>query len=237
MVISRVGLISGALILATAVGMLPAQDAGASPPSTTVTIPTNNSTVSGTSQVLDAAASPAASQVQYDISGGTLSASVIAIATPTYYGWLAKWNTTKVANGTYALQSVASFPGGGTATSTPVTIVVNNAPPNAVVIIPANGADAGNDDQPILLDALASPGVTSVSIWSNVGRGWESNPATPTIYGWIAYTTPVNLCSANCVTGTEPMSIYAVASYPSGLSGMSPTVSAMVEETIPQGSF
>jgi hypothetical protein len=237
MAISRVGLISSALILATAVGILPTQDSNASPPSTTVTIPTNNSTVSGTSQVLDAAASPAASQVQYEITGGTLSDSVIATATPTYYGWLATWDTTKVANGTYTLQSVASFPGGVSATSTSVTIVVNNAAPNTVVIIPANGADVGNDDKPILLDAVASPGVTSVSIWSNVGRGWESDPATPTLYGWIAYTTPVNLCGANCVTGTVSISIYAVASYPSGLSGTSPTVNAMVEETIPQGSF
>ena len=237
MAISRVGLISGALILATAGGILPAPDAGGSPPSTTVTIPTNNSSVSGASQVLDAVASSGASQVQYEITGGALSDSVIATGTPTYYGWLAKWNTTKTANGTYALQSVASFPGGGSATSTPVTIVVNNGPPNSVVVIPENGADAGNDDQPILLDAVASPGVTSVSIWSNVGRGWESNPASPTLYGWIAHTTPVQLCSANCVTGTEPMSIYAVASYPSGLSGTSPTVNTTVEETIPQGSF
>jgi Bacterial Ig domain len=237
MAIWRVGLISGALVLATAVGILPTQDSDASPPSTTVTIPTNNATVSGTSQVLDAGASPAASQVQYELTGGALSDSVIASATPTYYGWLAKWNTTKVANGTYTLQSVASFPGGVSATSPAVTIVVNNAAPNTVVIIPANGADAGNDDQPILLDAVASAGVTSVSIWSNVGRGWESSPATPTLYGWIAYSTPVNLCSANCVTGTEPMSIYAVASYPTGLSGTSPTVNAMVEETIPQGSL
>jgi len=207
--LSRAGLISAALVLAAAIGVLPMQAAGASPPSTTVTIPTNDYSVSGVSQLLDAAASPAASRVQYEITGGTLSDSVIATAIPTYYGWLAQWNTTRVANGTYSLQSVASFSGGGSATSAPVTIIVNNQPPNSVVVIPASGADAGNDNQPILLDAVASPGVTSVSIWTNLGRGWESNSATPTIYGWIAYTPTVNLCSANCVTGTEPMSIYA----------------------------
>ena len=95
----------------------------------------------------------------------------------------------------------------------------------------------GTTISPFFLTLSLSPGVTSVSIWTNLGRGWESNPATPTIYGWIAYTPPVNLCSVNCVTGTEAMSIYAVASYPNGLSGTSPTVNAMFEETIPQGSF
>lgn len=233
MAIRRAGLTSGALILAAAGGILPIGAAGASAPSTIVTIPTNSSTVSGTSQLLDAVASPAASQVHYEITGGPLSDSVIATATPTYYGWLAQWNTTRVSNGAYSLQSVASFSGGGSATSAPVTIMVNNPPPSTVVLIPASGADAGNDNQPILLDAVASPAVTSVSIWTNVGRGWETNTAIPTIYGWIAYTTPVNLCSAGCVTGTEPMSIYAVASYPNGSSGTSPTVIAMVEETVP----
>jgi hypothetical protein len=234
--ISRVAVVSGAFFLAAAMTLLPVEVAGALTPSTFVGIPSNNATVSGTSQVLDAGASSGVTQVQYEISGGTLTDSVIATATPTIYGWLAKWNTTGVANGTYNLQSVASA-NGVSGTSAPVTIMVNNPPPSTEVIIPANGADAGNDDQPILLDAVASAGVTSVSIWSNVGRGWESSPAIPTLYGWIAYTTPVNLCSASCVTGTEPMSIYAVASYPSGLSGTSPTVNAMVEETIPQGSL
>ena len=237
MAISRAALMSCALILTAAIGILPIQDASASPPSTTIGIPTNNYTVSGTSQLLDAATSPAASRVQYEITGGTLSDSVIAIAIPTYFGWLAQWNTTKVPNGTYSLQSVASFSDGSSATSAPVTIIVNNSTPNTVVIIPASGADAGNDNQGIVLDALASSGVTSVSIWWNLGRGREESAASPTIYGWIAYTTPVNLCSAGCVTGTLPMSVYAVASFPNGLSGTSPTVNAVVEETIPQSSF
>ena len=48
-------------------------------------------------------------QVKYEITGGTLNDSVIATATPTIYGWIALWNTTGVANGTYTLQSVASL--------------------------------------------------------------------------------------------------------------------------------
>ena len=108
----KIAVASGAFSLLASVCVLPTHVAGAlSPPTTFVGIPSDNATVSGTSQLLDAGASSGASKVQYEITGGTLSNSVIATATPTYYGWLAGWNTTTVANGTYALQSVASFPG------------------------------------------------------------------------------------------------------------------------------
>ncbi len=33
------------------------------------------------------------------------------------------------------------------------------------------------------------------------------------------------------------MAIYAVATYPNGLSGTSPTINAMLEETVPQSGF
>ena len=106
---SRVAVVSGALVLAAAVTVLPVGVAGAQTPSTFVAIPSNNATVSGSSQILDAGASSGVTQVQYEITGGTLTDSVISTATPTIYGWLAKWNTTNVANGTYILQSVAAY--------------------------------------------------------------------------------------------------------------------------------
>ncbi len=51
---------------------------------------------------------------------------LIATATPTIYGWLASWNTTTVPNGPYTLQSVASYAGGVSGTSAPITITVGN---------------------------------------------------------------------------------------------------------------
>ena len=51
---------------------------------------------------------------------------MIATGTPTIYGWLATWNTTTVPNGTYALQSVASYAGGVSGASTPITVSVTN---------------------------------------------------------------------------------------------------------------
>jgi hypothetical protein len=97
-------------------------------PTTAVLIPSGGASVSGTSSLLDASASANVTYVAFELSGGTINGEqLIATATPTYYGWLAEWNTTSVPNGTYKIQSVASysqyFSGG---TSAPVTITVAN---------------------------------------------------------------------------------------------------------------
>ncbi len=84
------------------------------------------------SQVLDAGASdaPGVTSVVFEVSGGTLSDQVIATGTLTYYGWLARWSTTSVPNGTYSLQSVATDVDASTDTSAPITVTVNNQPPS-----------------------------------------------------------------------------------------------------------
>jgi hypothetical protein len=96
------------------------------PPTTSVVIPSNGATQSGTAALLDASASANVTSVKFELTGGTLTDKVIATATPTYYGWLAQWNTTTVPNGTYALQSMAAYPGGVTGTSSGVTVTVAN---------------------------------------------------------------------------------------------------------------
>ena len=95
------------------------------PPTTNVVIPSNNATLSGT-QLLDAFASSGVTQVQYELTGGTYSHTVIATGNPTYYGWLANWKTTTVPNGVYTLQSVASYGGEVSGTSAGITITVSN---------------------------------------------------------------------------------------------------------------
>ena len=97
-------------------------------PTTAVLIPPAGASVSGTSSLLDASASANVTYVAFELSGGTINGEqLIATATPTYYGWLAEWDTTGVPDGTYQLQSVASysryFSGG---TSAPITITVAN---------------------------------------------------------------------------------------------------------------
>jgi hypothetical protein len=220
--ISRIAFVASALTLATGLSVLPVAVAGAQPPSTTVGIPTSGATLSGTSEVFDAAASSGVTRVQYELTGGTLNDAVIATASPTIFGWVAKWNATTVPNGTYALQSVASGSGGVSGTSAPVPITVNNPPPQTEIIVPASGATLDSSKGGVI-DALASPGVTKVSITANVDGAMETLPTTPTIYGWIA-TLPATQPCAQCRPIPVLSTLQSVASYPGGVSGTSAAV-------------
>jgi len=96
------------------------------PPTTAVLVPSNGTTESGGAAILDASASASVTSVSFELTGGTLSDQVIASSTPTYFGWIGQWNTTMVPDGTYTLQSVASYAGGVTGPSAGITITVAN---------------------------------------------------------------------------------------------------------------
>jgi hypothetical protein len=98
------------------------------PLQTSVIVPSNGATLSGSAAVLDALSSGTSdlTGIAFEVSGGTLSNQVVVHATPTFFGWLAVWNTTAVPNGSYTLVSVATEAGGTTATSAPITITVTN---------------------------------------------------------------------------------------------------------------
>jgi hypothetical protein len=76
--------------------------------------------------VLDASATGNVTSVQFEVTGGTLSNHVVGTATATVYGWVARWNTTAVPNGTYTLQSVATDASGNSSTSAGITVTVSN---------------------------------------------------------------------------------------------------------------
>ncbi len=97
------------------------------PPTTSVLLPSSGASLSG-SQWLDASASANVSvtKVEFYLTGGTLTNDPIATGTPTYYGWIAGWNTTTVPNGTYTLQSVATDASGNNGHSSGITITVAN---------------------------------------------------------------------------------------------------------------
>jgi hypothetical protein len=96
------------------------------PPTTAVAIPATGSTQSGGAATLDAAASTSVTSITFELTGGTLNDQVIATASPTIYGWVGQWNTTTIPNGTYTLQSVASYAGGVSGTSASVNVTVHN---------------------------------------------------------------------------------------------------------------
>jgi hypothetical protein len=230
--LSRIGAVSAALTLAAAVSVLPVLVADAAP-NAVVVLPSNNSTLSGT-QYLDSTASPGATQVQYELTGGSLSDQVIATAASTIVGWAAAWNTTTVANGTYTLSSVASYPGGITAASAPVTITVANAPPTTTVVYPASGTTIVSF-QTQYFDAVASPGVTQVTI--EVTSQDSSIPGsftvttTPTIWGWIGVEPGTAPPLEPCVIPI-PSSIQSVASYAGGISMTSAPVPVTVDDYV-----
>lgn len=235
--IPKITVISALLTLVAAMYVLPMQIASARGRSTTVTVPTNTDTVSGISQVLDAVASSGATQVRYEITGGNLTDSVIATATPTYYGWVALWNTTTVANGSYSLRSVASYATGATVTSPAISITLVNGPPNTTVLVPANGATMDSTNI-IVWDAVASPGVTTVSfVATPTAPGFvpETIPATPTIYGWIAIISTGGPPCSGCSPVSVPLSIQSVASYLGGVNGTSQPIDATEVIHVPVG--
>jgi Bacterial Ig domain len=202
------------------------------PPTTSVLIPSNGATQSGTAALLDASASTSVTSVKYELTGGTITDQVVATATPTYYGWLAQWNTTTVPNGTYTLQSVASYSGGSSASSSPVTITVNNPPPSTTVIIPSSGATMDTTKE-VVWDAVASPGVIAVSFESTANGVTETQAATPTIYGWIAIISTGGPPCSGCIGFSFPISIQSVASYSDGVTGTSPVVNATLVLYLP----
>jgi Bacterial Ig domain/Bacterial Ig-like domain (group 3) len=191
------------------------------PPTTSVLIPSNGATQSGVAALLDASASANVNRVDFELSGGTLSHQVISGGFPTIYGWLGQWNTTSVPNGTYNLQSVASYLNGVSTTSAPTTITVNNPPPMTAVLIPSNGATQSGTTA--LLDSSASSGVTSVTYELTGGTLINQVIATgtPTLYGWLAQWN----------TTTVPNGTYdltSVASYAGSVSGPSPGITVTV---------
>jgi uncharacterized protein YjbI with pentapeptide repeats len=158
-------------------------------PFTSVLLPSNGADLTGAA-VLDASAAdaPGITSVVFEVSGGTLSDQVIATATPTLFGWLAKWNTTNIPNSTYTLQSVATDNANSTETSNPITITVNNQPPTTAVLIPSGGASLSGPTA--LLGASASSAVGIASVTFKVSGNGLSNQvvatATPTLYGYLA---------------------------------------------------
>jgi uncharacterized protein YjbI with pentapeptide repeats len=156
---------------------------------TRVVVPADGATLAGASY-LDALAAdgPGVTNVAFEVTGGTLINHVVATATLTLYGWLAKWNTASVSNGAYSLQSVATDAANNTDASEPITVTVNNQPLTTSVLIPSGGASLSGPTA--LLDASASSAVGIASVTYEVsGNGLTDQviaTGTPTLYGYLA---------------------------------------------------
>jgi hypothetical protein len=187
-------------------------------PTTSVVLPSNGATVSGDIWLDSVASSKSGiTGVFYEVSGGPNSVTDewVSSSQAWIYGYLGAWDTTDVPNGTYSFQSVATSYGLST-TSAPVTVTVNNPPPATSVLIPSNGATVSGGSQ--VLDAIASPDVTSVSFQLN---GETIATTTSSLWGWYAIWN-----STSIPDGTY--TLQSVASYAGGVTGTSAPVTITV---------
>jgi hypothetical protein len=192
-------------------------------PTTSVLVPKNNTTVSGTT-TLDASAAHATSvdfvlfeaPYYYDNTD-------VCNAVSTEYGWYCSWDTTSVPNGVYTLSSVATNSVGVEAISVGVSITVNNPQTSTSVLVPQNNATVSGTTT---LDASAANATSvyfSVEGGTSVDFSGTACTASATSYGWY--------CAWN--TATVPDGTYEISSnaYNSntGQSAYSPAVTVTVD--------
>jgi hypothetical protein len=95
------------------------------PPTVSITSPSNGATVSGTTQVSATASdNVGVAGVQFLVDGATLGAE------DTSSPYAVSWNTTTASNGSHQLTATARDAAGNRTTSATVTVTVSNAPPS-----------------------------------------------------------------------------------------------------------
>ena len=95
--------------------------------STHVVFPLSGAVLGRSATTLVASAPVAAStRVQFVLTGPGYPGTVIAHATPSLFGWVAKWHLAGVPNGTYQLQTRVQNADGGSGLSAPVLIQVSH---------------------------------------------------------------------------------------------------------------
>jgi alpha-tubulin suppressor-like RCC1 family protein len=204
------------------------------PPTTSVLTPATGATVVGDIW-LDASAQSSVpigtapgtvpiGSVRFEVSGGSLSDFVVDTGTDTRYGWIGAWDTSDVPNGTYTLQSVASYFGtGGSGTSPGVTVTVDNPPLHTQVTIPGPGATLSGSAA--ILDASASGTSPVTNVHFVVSGGGLTDQvvgtAVATLYGWLAEWNTTTVTN-----GTY--TLQSVATETGGTTVMSPGVTITV---------
>jgi hypothetical protein len=94
-------------------------------PTVTIVHPSGAVTVSSTT-FFDVAPLSKVTTIDLLATGGSLHGAQIATMKATLTGWLASWNTTTVANGTYQVAALAYGTSGTSSRSAPVVVTVRN---------------------------------------------------------------------------------------------------------------
>jgi len=176
----------------------------ANPDTTQVDIPTSGSQLTG-NQVLDAgvAGPPGATNVVFELTGGTLNDTPIATATSTPVGWLAIWESTTVPNGSYTLQSVVTNNINLSSTSPGITVTVAN--PTITGISPTSGPGGGGTK--VVITGSRLTGASGVMFGTTPAASFKVNSATKiTAYApaETAGTVDITATAAGVTTAPNP---------------------------------
>ena len=94
---------------------------------THMVIPATGATLTGAQPLsADTMDKAPVTKVEFHVTGGKLTDVVIGSGILTFDGWLLRWDTRAVANGTYLVKSVAFDADGNSAYSAGVSVLVNN---------------------------------------------------------------------------------------------------------------
>jgi hypothetical protein len=176
---------------------------GLTPPSVSMTAPTGGALVSGTVAVTAAAtAGLGVSSVQFQLDGSNLGA---AVATAPYS---TNWNTTSTSNGSHNLTAVVTDKIGSTATSSVISVTVNNSLSSPVVALSPSSVVGGKSTtlNTVTLPSPAPTGGAVVTLASN--NAAATVPASVTV-GAGATTSPVFTITTTAVTATTNVTISA----------------------------
>ena len=147
------------------------------PPTVSITAPTSGATVSGTTTVTASANSGSGvASVQFQLDGSNLGSAV------TSSPYSINWNTTTVLNGSHTLTAIVTAIGGATATSSAVSVTVNNAPMVSITA-PTSGATVSGTTT-VTASASASGGVASVQFQLDGGNLGSAVTASPYSTNW-----------------------------------------------------
>jgi hypothetical protein len=136
----------------------------AHPPIVTLTAPTADSAVFGTTPVsANAIDNTGVAGVQFRLDGTGLGSE------DTSFPYSIGWNTTGVPDGTHVLSAVARDVDGNLATSSAINVRVSNNSPAVNIVSPANGSTLpAKGKVTITVNAAAANGISQINIWADL---------------------------------------------------------------------
>ncbi|MCU1268425.1 MAG: peptidase and in kexin sedolisin [Acidobacteria bacterium] len=189
-----------------------------SAPTVSLTAPTNNAVVAGTTVALSATASDnvAVSKVDFYRDSNVL----LGTDTTTPYG--ISWDSTSAASGSHTIFAVATDTAGNTKTSTVINVTVDNSGPVTILTAPANGGFVSGTAVAMTATASDNVAVSKVEFYRDGNVLLGTDTSSPYSLNWNSTT----------VTGGAH-TLFVVAQDTSGNRTTSASVVVTVDNTAP----